>query len=75
MAREIWFKRVMWSYVPCHWKGFGVIAAVATPTVAGFFAGEMALDALGREDLVRVVFPTVFLPALIAGLVVAKRHS
>jgi len=20
-GREIWFERVMWSYVPAHWKG------------------------------------------------------
>lgn len=20
-GREVWFRRVMWSYVPAHWKG------------------------------------------------------
>jgi hypothetical protein len=32
-GREIWFERWMWSYIPCHWKGWaigalGVIAGV-----------------------------------------------
>jgi hypothetical protein len=26
---EIWFERVFWSYMPCHWKGWGVLALVS----------------------------------------------
>jgi hypothetical protein len=34
-GREIWFDRILWSYAPCHWKGFVfpipiILAAVLT---------------------------------------------
>jgi len=28
-GREIWFDRVLWSYMPCNWKGWALIAAGA----------------------------------------------
>jgi antibiotic biosynthesis monooxygenase (ABM) superfamily enzyme len=33
-GREVWFSRVMWSYMPAHWKGVlypTLIIAVAVP--------------------------------------------
>lgn len=33
-GREIWFQRVMWSYMPAHWKGVlypSAIIAVVVP--------------------------------------------
>ena len=33
-GREIWFSRVMWSYMPAHWKGVlypALIVAVTVP--------------------------------------------
>ena len=26
MGREIWFERWLWSWMPCHWKGWAAIA-------------------------------------------------
>ena len=33
-GREIWFRRVMWSYMPAHWKGVvypATIVAIVVP--------------------------------------------
>jgi len=32
--REIWFRRVMWGFVPNHWKGWTLYAV----SMVGFFA-------------------------------------
>jgi hypothetical protein len=28
-GREIWFSRMLWSYMPCHWKGWLFLIALA----------------------------------------------
>jgi hypothetical protein len=35
-GREIWFSRVMWSYMPAHWKGVVYPSAVIAITVPLF---------------------------------------
>jgi hypothetical protein len=75
VRREIWFHKVLWSYIPCHWNGFAVMAAVIFPTVLAILAGQAALDAVGYASADWLPFPVFFIPALLFLLGVAKRHS
>jgi len=75
VEREIWFQRVLWSYVPCHWKGFAVLAACVFVILFGGFAGQSAFDAFGYRDLDWLPFPIFFFPLWIAVMTIAKRHS
>jgi hypothetical protein len=47
VRREIWFDKVLWSYIPCHWKGWAVSVAFVLPTVLGSLLGQSILDHLG----------------------------
>lgn len=75
MQREVWFQRVAWSYVPCHWKGFAVMAAVILPTLTAIFVGQMVLDVLGYRSADWLPLPVFLIPALLLLLGIAKRHS
>jgi hypothetical protein len=75
VRREIWFHKILWSYMPCHWKGLAVMAAVIFPTVVAIIAGQAALDAVGYASADWLPFPVFFIPALLFLLSVAKRHS
>ena len=75
MQREVWFEKVAWSYMPCHWKGFGVLAAVTLPTVAAIMVGQAVLGGLGYRTLDWLPFPIFLTPTLLFLLGIAKRHS
>ncbi|WP_454797822.1 hypothetical protein [Novosphingobium lindaniclasticum] len=75
LEREIWFKRMGLSYVPCHWKGFAVMGSVILPALAAMFLGQLVLDRLGYGSVDWLAFPAFFIPALIFLLGVAKRHN
>ena len=75
MRREVWFEKVAWSYMPCHWKGFGVLAAVTLPTVAAIMVGQAVLGGLGYRTLDWLPFPIFLTPTLLFLLGIAKRHS
>ncbi|RZF58618.1 hypothetical protein EWE75_24430 [Sphingomonas populi] len=75
MQREIWFHKVLWSYMPCHLMGFVVMAAVIFPTIIAINLGQMALDALGYAGADWLAFPIFFIPAFLFLLRVSKRHS
>jgi hypothetical protein len=75
LQREVWFEKVAWSYVPCHWKGFAVLAAIIIPTAAAILVTQSALDRIGYSSADLLVFATFFVPALFSLLVIAKRHS
>jgi len=75
MRREIWFHKVLWSYIPCHWKGWAVIVACVLPVGLGSDLGVSALDHFGYPEADWVPFLLLFLPAWISLFVIAKRHS
>ena len=75
MDREIWFEKVLWSYMPCHWKGWAVLSALIISAVGGMFLGQWMLDALGYQGADWLLFPIFFFPTWIAALVIANRHS
>ena len=75
MQREVWFEKVTWSYMPCHWKGFAVMAVIIFPTVAAIILTQMLLNSFGYGHAEWLPFVIFFIPALSFLLGVAKRHS
>lgn len=75
VQREKWFEKVAWSYTPCHWKGFAVMAAIIFPTVSAIILVQMLLDRLGYGHAEWLAFVIFFIPALLFLFGVAKRHS
>ena len=49
MDREIWFKKVLWSYQPCNATGFAVMLAVILPPALAISLSLSALDAIGYQ--------------------------
>lgn len=71
---EIWFERWLWSYVPCHWKGWAVLFLHLAPFGAVIGLVVFVANLLEREwisDL--VVIP--FIVALFSLSRIAKRRS
>ena len=74
MKRQIWFRKILWSYVPVHWKGVAAMAAIILPTVLAILAAPRILESIGVSGADG--WPFLLLPlAVIAGWVVAERHS
>jgi peptidoglycan/LPS O-acetylase OafA/YrhL len=72
-GREIWFDRVLWSWVPCHWKGWALILGVVAAANASFWlliwvSGEMNKANAGWPYL-------VLIPFIALGWWLAERHS
>jgi hypothetical protein len=70
-GQEIWFERWLWSYIPCHWKGWALIAGVALSANAACWLLIWLLHAKdndGRPFL-------VLIPTVLAAWVLADRHS
>lgn len=75
MDREIWFDKILWSYMPCHWKGWAVIAAFVVPTILAITLAESALDWLGYTGADWLPFLLFFPPMFFLLDRVSKRHS
>lgn len=75
MQREIWFYRVLGSFVPCHWKGFAVLFGFVTLTLVGMFSGQFLLDALGYREADWLALPLIFLAGFVPMMIIAHRHS
>ena len=75
MQREVWFEKVGWSYMPCHWKGVAVMAVIIFPAIAAIMLGQMALESIGYGRADWLPFAAVFIPALFFLFRIAKRHS
>ena len=74
MDREIWFEKVLWSYMPCHWKGVAFIFAIAALALCVIFALNWLLDAFGRSDPEPFSSLAIF-PIIVGSRVIAERHS
>ena len=75
VQREIWFEKVAWSYVLCHWKGFAVMAAIIFLTIAAIIMSQMLLNSLGYGYAEWLPFVIFLIPALPFLLGLTKRHS
>lgn len=74
MKREIWFEKWLWSYMPCHWKGWVAMVAVIMPTVATILLVEYVANTLGYKNVDWLAI-LIFLIGWLSMLVIAKRHS
>jgi hypothetical protein len=72
--REVWFERCWWSYMPCHWKGWALIAAFVVGTLVSCRGLDLALSVIGHPDWAFVA-DLPFIPALILLWLSAERHS
>ena len=74
MRREIWFKKVLWSYVPCHPMGIVVICGLVLLAQTGVFFGQRLLTVAGGGGADEWPFLLMF-PTVVAGWIIAERHS
>ena len=75
MDHEIWFEKVLWSYMPCHWKGWAAMAVIIFPAVALMLITQSVLSGLGYSRAADLSFFVFFIPAWVSLLAIAKRHS
>jgi hypothetical protein len=47
VEREVYFEKVAWSYMPCHWKGFAVMGAIILPTIGAIILAQTLLNNFG----------------------------
>lgn len=71
-GREIWFDRWLWSYMPCHWKGWVLIATIAASANSGVW---LLIWLFHAKDDDAGPFFFLLLPMVIVGWVMAERHS
>lgn len=74
MSNEIWFEKWLWSYVPCHPKGFALIFALVVTFLASLGILKV-LAALLNAPWIAYLSAAPFVVLLIFGLKVAERHS
>lgn len=75
MRHEVWFDKVLWSYMPCHWKGWAIMAAIGIPTTLAVLLAESTFDALGYANADWIPAPIIILPAFIWLMRIADRPS
>ena len=72
-GREIWFERVLWSWIPCHWKGWAAIAGVVVGGLASLALLTWIAAAMSHPD---ANWPfLVIVPFVGLGWWLAERHS
>ena len=71
--REIWFKRLLWSYIPVHWKGWALIFGLVGCFLIFMQLFSWILSGAGRSDLNFVPFLPI-LPIVVLGWIFAERH-
>lgn len=73
MSRNVWFKKLAWSYVPCSVEGFGVVFSGVVVVLLGLWSLSYLERTSGANlDLVKV---GLFVVVLLGTLLIAKRHS
>jgi hypothetical protein len=75
MQRDIWFEKMGWSYMPCHWKGFAAMFVIMIPTAIAILAGILALKYFDFRNAAWIPFPIFGIPAAAALRAIAKRTS
>lgn len=69
-GREVWFERWLWSYMPCSWKGWAVMACLIA---AGLGTAFLLNWILGSPESGLEMFIPLGL-TLVASWIVAERH-
>jgi hypothetical protein len=71
-GREIWFDRWLWSYMPCHWKGWASVVAVVAAGLVGAFSIDAMTNARNQPSPWSALF---MFSAVVFGWWIAERHS
>ena len=71
LGREIWFDRVLWSYLPCHWKGWLFLIGVILGLLAIELVVAWVLHGRDQYDIEGIVG----LLGIVWMLVITERHS
>ena len=74
MNNEIWFERVLWSYVPCHWKGWAVLFTVVSMMLVSIATLAILASALDEPSINQLDVP-IFAIGLIVMLRISRRQS
>jgi hypothetical protein len=73
-CREIWFERWHWRYIPCHWKGWALLAVFAFAFNAIGWILDWLVNGLGRPEWEWVPF-LIFVPGVLWLAAIAERHT
>ena len=72
--RDIWFERILWSYMPCHWKGWFALVVFSCVTLSLIFITEAILEAIALSKYTD--FADIwFIAGFIWMMRFSKRHS
>jgi hypothetical protein len=72
-GREIWFQRGLWGGIPCHWKGWALIAGVAALANGAYWLLNWISGAMNKPN---VIWPyLVILPFMMFVWWLAERHT
>ncbi len=71
---EIWFERWLWSYMPCHWKGWAIVVLHIAAVLGMANLLNLAANHFQRDWLADLaIIPLI--AALISLDRISKRHS
>jgi hypothetical protein len=70
-GREIWFDRWLWSYMPCHWKGWVLLLGSVIIVNASVWLLMWLTNADADDPRPFLALPV----GIIALLIVVERHS
>ncbi|MBP2275028.1 MULTISPECIES: hypothetical protein [Sphingomonas] len=71
--REIWFYKILWSYMPIHWKGWAFTVALVAIALALVFGTQAVCRHFGVPGADDWPFFLMF-PVVVAGWFIAERH-
>lgn len=72
--KEIWFKKILWGYIPSNWKGWASIFALLLLFGIMYAVVSLLIHLSHRNDLDFLPFFSAF-PVVIVGWIIAARHS
>jgi hypothetical protein len=71
-GREVWFDRILWSYWPCHWKGWALILATVVGGNLCIWTLVAISEALGQNHAAWPFLPLV--PFVVWSWWISERH-
>jgi hypothetical protein len=72
--REIWFARMVWSYMPGHWKGWAFLIALVLPAIGAAESCDWLATVTGHSEWSKLDW-VVLLVLIVSSWWVAERHS
>jgi hypothetical protein len=73
-GREIWFARVLGSYLPIHWKGWAILSALIISVSALVSLTMQIGQALGYREWSEPGAFAWIVPGLVISWIITERH-